>query len=72
MTNVNAVPFHERDYWESRFKKEKHFEWLLTWKDIQSEVETYLNKSEKILHLGKKKKLNKKRIVVFTAINRMW
>ncbi|KAG1445202.1 hypothetical protein G6F55_012044 [Rhizopus delemar] len=32
--------------------KEKHFEWLLTWKDIQSEVETYLNKSEKILHLG--------------------
>ncbi|KAG0743375.1 hypothetical protein G6F57_009721 [Rhizopus arrhizus] len=49
---VGIIPFHERDYWESRFKKEKHFEWLLTWKDIQSEVETYLNKSENILHLG--------------------
>ncbi|CAO3703628.1 unnamed protein product [Rhizopus stolonifer] len=41
-----------REYWESRFKKESHFEWLLYWKDIQKEVEPYMNKNESILHLG--------------------
>jgi hypothetical protein len=53
MTNLNAVPFHEKSYWKSRFEKEKHFEWLLTWDNVKTELEPYLNKDEDILHLGK-------------------
>lgn len=55
MSKVNAVPFHEKSYWETRFDKEKHFEWLATWKNIKSEAEPYLDKSNAILHLGKQK-----------------
>lgn len=53
MTNLHAVPFHEKSYWESRFEKEKHFEWLLTWKSVKDELALYLKKDEDILHLGK-------------------
>jgi hypothetical protein len=53
MTNLKAVPFHEKSYWESRFEKEKHFEWLLTWDSVKTELEPYLNEVEDILHLGK-------------------
>ncbi|KAI9481231.1 MAG: hypothetical protein EXX96DRAFT_649743 [Benjaminiella poitrasii] len=52
MTKINAVPFHEKSYWESRFQEERHFEWLLKWDNVKSEFETYLNKNEDILHLG--------------------
>ena len=50
---VNAVPFHEKEYWEKRFEKENHFEWLMTWKDIQPALEPYFHdNNEAILHLG--------------------
>ncbi|CEP19048.1 hypothetical protein [Parasitella parasitica] len=52
MNKVNAVPFHEKSYWESRFEKEKHFEWLLKWDNIKTELEPYLDKDEDVLHLG--------------------
>ncbi|KAK4520938.1 uncharacterized protein ATC70_006821 [Mucor velutinosus] len=52
MAKVNAVPFHEKEYWKNRFEKEKHFEWLVTWDDIKKEFEPYLNKDEDVLHLG--------------------
>ncbi|KAI8969061.1 hypothetical protein BDF20DRAFT_990898 [Mycotypha africana] len=52
MTNLNAVPFHEKSYWEDRFKREKHFEWLLTWNNIKSEIIPFLNVSDEILHVG--------------------
>lgn len=55
MTKVNAVPFHEKEYWENRFKNEKHFEWLLTWDNIKMEFEPYLDQSEDVLHLGNEK-----------------
>lgn len=52
MAKVNAVPFDEKQYWENRFEKEKHFEWLLTWDNIKMETEPYLDKNEDVLHLG--------------------
>lgn len=52
MAKLNAVPFHQKEYWESRFEKEKHFEWLLTWQHIQTELEPYFDKNENILHPG--------------------
>ena len=50
---VKAVPFHSKEYWESRFDKENHFEWLSTWSTLHSHVEPYLDPNEPILHLGK-------------------
>lgn len=50
MAKLNAVPFHEKEYWEPRFEWEKHFEWLMTWQNIQTELEPYLDKNETILH----------------------
>lgn len=52
MAKVNAVPFDKKQYWENRFEKEKHFEWLLTWDNIKMEIEPYLDKNEDVLHLG--------------------
>lgn len=53
MAKVNAVPFDKKEYWEDRFEKEKHFEWLMTWQDIQNLVRPYLDKNEHVLNLGK-------------------
>lgn len=53
-SKLNAVPFHEKEYWERRFEKESHFEWLLTWSDIEQHVTPYLKDQKTILHLGKK------------------
>lgn len=53
MAKINAVPFDRKEYWETRFEKEKHFEWLMTWQDAQAQLEPYLDKNEPILHLGK-------------------
>lgn len=55
MAKVNAVPFHEKEYWKNRFEKEKHFEWLVTWDDIKKEFEPYLDGTEDVLHLGNEK-----------------
>ncbi|KAI9015872.1 S-adenosyl-L-methionine-dependent methyltransferase [Phycomyces nitens] len=49
---VKAVPFHEKSYWESRFEKEDHFEWLLSWSALKPLVESYLDPNEPILHIG--------------------
>ncbi|KAI9261482.1 hypothetical protein BDA99DRAFT_511471 [Phascolomyces articulosus] len=49
---VKAVPFHSKAYWESRFDKENHFEWLSTWSALHSHIEPYLDPNEPILHLG--------------------
>ncbi|KAF7721086.1 hypothetical protein EC973_005426 [Apophysomyces ossiformis] len=49
---VNAVPFHEKEYWQNRFENENHFEWLLSWSTLDVVVRQYLNPHEPILHLG--------------------
>ncbi|KAI9499321.1 S-adenosyl-L-methionine-dependent methyltransferase [Zychaea mexicana] len=49
---VKAVPFHSKEYWESRFDKENHYEWLSSWQTLQSHIEPYLEPGEPILHLG--------------------
>ncbi|KAI8074269.1 uncharacterized protein B0P05DRAFT_156122 [Gilbertella persicaria] len=52
MTKLNAVPFHQKAYWESRFEREKHFEWLLTWDDVKPIIEPFIQEQQDILHLG--------------------
>ncbi|KAI8345290.1 hypothetical protein EDC96DRAFT_610908 [Choanephora cucurbitarum] len=52
MTKLNAVPFDQKEYWESRFEREKHFEWLLTWDNIKHVIEPYIKGHQDILHLG--------------------
>lgn len=59
MSKLNAVPFDKKEYWEERFEKEKHFEWLMTWEDIKEVITPYLGKNEYILNLGKSKVFSK-------------
>ncbi|KAI8140965.1 S-adenosyl-L-methionine-dependent methyltransferase [Fennellomyces sp. T-0311] len=48
---VKAVPFHSKEYWQSRFDNEHHFEWLSSWSSLEQHIKPYLD-SEPILHLG--------------------
>lgn len=50
---LKAVPFHSKEYWQQRFEKEQHFEWLLPWHVLQPYISSYLNPEEPILHIGK-------------------
>ncbi|KAI8388057.1 uncharacterized protein BYT42DRAFT_611135 [Radiomyces spectabilis] len=52
MSALGAVPFHDKQYWQDRFQKETHFEWLLQWQDLKPMILPYLKNSEPILHLG--------------------
>lgn len=71
MTKVNAVPFHEKEYWKNRFEKEKHFEWLVNWDNIKEEFEPYLDKCEDVLHLGKESYLCFEALPLI-SFQRMW
>ncbi|KAI8367748.1 hypothetical protein BD560DRAFT_447596, partial [Blakeslea trispora] len=53
MTKLNAVPFDQKAYWESRFEQERHFEWLLTWNHIKDVIAPYIQPHHTILHLVK-------------------
>lgn len=72
MTKMNAVPFHEKEYWRKRFEKEKHFEWLVTWDDIKEEFEPYLKKDEDVLHLGNEKCIRVFEALSLTRQHRVW
>ncbi|KAJ8662654.1 hypothetical protein O0I10_001618 [Lichtheimia ornata] len=49
---AKTVPFHLKEYWEDRFEKEEHFEWLADWPILKPLVEPYLHQDEPILHIG--------------------
>lgn len=55
---AKTVPFHLKEYWEDRFEKEEHFEWLADWPILKPLVEPFLHPDEPILHIGKCKSNN--------------
>ena len=45
--------YKDPDYWNSRFKSEDSFEWLVEYKDVKNNISSILDdKSSKILQLG--------------------
>ncbi|GMT31125.1 hypothetical protein PFISCL1PPCAC_22422 [Pristionchus fissidentatus] len=44
--------YAERDYWESRFEKESHYEWLAGFDSYKEVLLKYINPAQRILHIG--------------------
>lgn len=44
--------YGKQEYWEERFAKEDEFEWLVTYKQIESQLARFLTKQGKILVVG--------------------
>lgn len=44
--------FAEKSYWEDRFNNEESYEWLLSYKDIEKNINSHLNHNDNILIVG--------------------
>jgi SAM-dependent methyltransferase len=44
--------YGESEYWDDRFDKEPSYEWLLTFKEVASQMTPLLKSSDKILIVG--------------------
>ncbi|KAK0424278.1 hypothetical protein QR680_008588 [Steinernema hermaphroditum] len=48
----SKLQYREKSYWDRRFAKEAHFEWLADWEKFRHLILPHLNKTDRILHIG--------------------
>ncbi|OLY81787.1 Methyltransferase-like protein 13 [Smittium mucronatum] len=49
---MHTTSYDSKDYWVSRFEKEKSFDWLLDYSSLKPFFDRYCTKSSQILNLG--------------------
>jgi EEF1A lysine methyltransferase 4 len=48
----NNAEYKSQEYWESRFTREEEYDWLMTYADVQPQIERHLKHSDRILVIG--------------------
>lgn len=50
--SVANVDYKKREYWDERFQSEESYEWLLSYRMLETTIIPYLKSADKILIIG--------------------